>query len=154
MEPTNCIGQDLPRRGFIPKPRVAYSQPWVNIPAHKFTPKGLHHSTGIHLGSIPYITLVPVETILFEQATKLVLERHLSMVLFLIGDVAAQQLHMTGANRERPVTTLPIEIHKGGRFCLEPLGRVSLQLLDQVGHRNGSTQPAENMDVVRCPTHP
>jgi hypothetical protein len=69
----------VPPKEFIPKPRVARlgELPWVDIWIHSSTLKGL-------LNVIPNKTLVPLQTVDCQQATKFILRRVLLVKAIVI----------------------------------------------------------------------
>jgi len=127
-----------PQRGWILEPRVA-KLPWV-YGSPEITPEG-----GV---SVPHVSLVKGNSVLFQKRTKLILKRNLGMVFRLVCDVGAHGLHIRCAHGKCPVSRLP------GKFCnmrktlLDPKVGPSLEFFHQIGLRNAATQVDQNVDMV------
>ena len=78
------------------------SAPWENRQPSRANPIGVQHGDISHgrdkPPSIPHVPFVDLETILFTQPSKLVLERNFPMMLLLSLDVRRQSGNMTGAD--------------------------------------------------------
>jgi hypothetical protein len=74
------------------------------------------------------------------------------VVGFLISDVLDERIDVTGTDRERSVTVLPVKRRKVRALILQPQRRFALEFLDQVGDRSRSPELTENMNMVRNPT--
>lgn len=88
------------------------------------------HSTdpfrrGLAAQSIPQIPFVIIHFIFLQQSTKLVFERFAAIVAIL-----------------------PTKVRQGFRLRLDPLGRLPLDLADEIGHRPSARHEARNMDMV------
>src|SRR6516225_1282949 len=70
------------------------------------------------------------------------------MVLLLVGDVLAKDLDVARAYRKCSVPGLPIEVGERSVSRLYPLRRLTFELLDQLGDRNGAPKAAHDMNVI------
>src|SRR5579872_591549 len=104
----------LPQRGCALKPKVVPSSelPWETGFAD--------YQPGTGCGSIPQITLVPLELMLTEQRAQLFLKPYLPMMFLLANNVSPDRIHVGLADRKIRVTALPIEIHVIAALFLGP----------------------------------
>jgi len=59
------------------------------------------------LDSIPQIALVPLQTMLFEQAEEFLLKSDHPVMLLLIGNIVPDYVDFVVPERENPITPLP-----------------------------------------------
>ena len=104
--------------------------------------------------SIPNIPLVAVESITFQECSKLVLKRLLHMVRLLTLDVPNQCLQVRRSNRKHSISTLPFERPQLRSSRLQPFGRIRLQRSNQLGNRQRSGQSDGQAHRVCYPTNP
>src|SRR5262249_52729220 len=90
--------------------------------------------------SIPDVTLVDRDPVLLANAAELLLERHHSVVIFLILDIFPQRLHMGWADRKRAISGLPMESLQLRLVLLDPLRTLAFELANQRGDIDRATQ--------------
>jgi len=98
--------------------------------------------------SIPHVPLVDLDAVSATQGAELVLEAHLVVVLLLILDVATEGVEARLPDGEDAVAALPGEVAIGVAPGLDPLRGVFLDLLDDLGDRDGAREGEEDVHVV------
>src|ERR1039457_2937342 len=98
--------------------------------------------------SIPNVFLVPLNLVLAQQRTKLVLKPNLAMMLLLPGDVVLNLRQLRLAHREIRVAALPLEIGVIATAFLQPEIGDAFQFLHPFGLRYGASQARKQMHMV------
>ena len=113
-----------PQRGSILQPRVDRrgDLPWV-------TPYPRHRNPE-RVASVPDEAFIVRNVVAFEQRAELVLKRRSAVMLFLIGDVAANSIDLRCADGEDPVAALPSEVDERLALGFEPGRRASFRFFD------------------------
>jgi len=97
---------------------------------------------------IPYVFLIPWDTVAFEECTVFILEGGLIVMLFLIGDVTFDGFKIRGADRENTIAGLPGEVAERWIAFFDPETGDAFEFLDPIGLGDGARVAGENMDVV------
>jgi hypothetical protein len=87
------------------------------------------------LQSIPTISFIEFDLVLFQQSAVFILKRYLTMVFFLAVNVSLDTFSMRRADRKHSVSTLPMEILIDSPFCLDPFRESRLYLLNEIRRR-------------------
>jgi hypothetical protein len=97
---------------------------------------------------IPHVPLIDFQSVLFAESPELVLERLLTMMLFLIANVFLESRDVNWTYRESAVSPLPIKLSQMLVFELDPFGRISLQIPEKVLKGNALAESTQNVNVV------
>src|SRR2546428_505077 len=111
-------------------------------------PKGVASNSFDDDGSIPHITNIPFDFVLFQQRAQLVLESDLAMMLLLSGDVFLHLFEIRLAHGKIRVAALPLEVGVIATALLQPEVRDAFQFLHPFGLRDGASETREQMDVI------
>jgi hypothetical protein len=108
---------------------------------------------GVYRLSAPHVLLIPFDASPLKQTPKLVLERLLRVVGFLVADVFPSWVYGGMADRESRIPGLPGEILQRVMVHFDPGAQTCLELADHV--RNGCTtaQLKQEMNMIRHPAH-
>ncbi len=117
----------------VAKPPRVYGSPSIN-------PEGV--------ASVPHVSFVKGNAVLFQKRTKLILKRNPGMVFRLVCDVGAHGLRIRCAHRKSPVSRLPRKFCNMWEALLNPKVGTSLEFFHQIGLGNAATQLDQNMDMI------
>lgn len=103
--------------------------------------------------SVPNVTLVVLDLVLFQEGSELLLKRRPTMVLFLVHDISADLFNMRLTNREGAITILPMKFRIAPLYRLDPSRRCSLNLFHNLRNRVISRQRKQRVDMVTTSSH-
>ena len=130
------------RRGFTTRRGCAAG---VVLPA----PDGASHLSEMLRGSVvEEIFLLDFSTVLGEEGSVLFWKRHTAVVFLLPGNVAHDLVFFVITLRESGILFGPAFEKREMRVGLEPFAGGDLELLDELGHRQGGRQGDEKMHVI------
>ncbi len=130
------------RHGFTTRRGFAAG---VVLPA----PDGASHLSEMLRGSVvEEIFLLDFNTVLCEEGSVLFWKRHTAVVFLLPGNVAHDLVFFVITLRESGVLFCPAFEKREMRVGLEPFAGGDLELLDELGHRQGGRQGDEKMHVI------
>ena len=130
------------RRGFTTRRGCAAG---VVLPA----PDGASHLSEMLRGSVvEEIFLLDFSTVLGEEGSVLFRKRHTAVVFLLPGNVAHNLVFFVITLRESGILFGPAFEKREMRVGLEPFAGGDLELLDELGHRQGGRQGDEKMHVI------
>ena len=130
------------RHGFTTRRGFAAG---VVLPA----PDGASHLSEMLRGSVvEEIFLLDFSTVLCEEGSVLFWKRHTAVVFLLPGNVAHDLVFFVITLRESGILFGPAFEKREMRVGLEPFAGGDLELLDELGHRQGGRQGDEKMHVI------
>lgn len=112
-------------------------------------PDGASHLSEMLRGSVvEEIFLLDFSTVLCEEGSVLFRKRHTAVVFLLPGNVAHDLVFFVITLRESGILFGPAFEKREMRVGLEPFAGGDLELLDELGHRQGGRQGDEKMHVI------
>ncbi len=112
-------------------------------------PDGASHLSEMLRGSVvEEIFLLDFSTVLCEECSVLFWKRHTAVVFLLPGNVAHDLVFFVITLRESGILFGPAFEKREMRVGLEPFAGGDLELLDELGHRQGGRQGDEKMHVI------
>ena len=101
--------------------------------------------------SIPKVILIKLHLVLPQQLSQFLLEGHLPVVFLLARNIFLHRFRMGGADREYPITGLPLKFAQHSAPAANPGAGSAFYLLDDLHHRVFSRQIDHRMHVVSRP---
>ena len=98
--------------------------------------------------SVPNVSLIKSQLVLFQKRTELILKRNSGMVFSLLSDVGAHGLQIRGAHGKSSVSRLPCEFFDMGEPLLNKKVGTPLEFLHQIGLGYAAPQLDQNVNMI------
>ncbi len=131
-----------------PRASEERAPPWDSSKIDPQAPTGRNKHRADSGGSVPNVTLVDLHAVLATQRAKLVLKRHLAMMLFLRRDIIANLFDIRLANGERAVSALPVKVPVTWSLFLHPFRRTLLRFFHKPRDGDSAGQIAQDVNVI------